>query len=136
MDAGAGLSFRELSEFLPTTPHPFGEVLKLVSALLIGIVVTGVFRRLRPPKRLSLSLARGEFNISGFQSKNLRYRLPGKTSGQISRLLKRLRVHGLLKRIGKTYKYSLSVLGKQVITLGLKLKDLCIIPELCGAAAR
>jgi hypothetical protein len=26
---------------------------------------------------------RGEFNISGFQSKNLRYRLPGKTSGQI-----------------------------------------------------
>ncbi len=80
------------------------------------------------------SLLRGEFNISGFQSRNLRYRLKGKTSGQISRLLKRLRVHGLIKKIGKTYKYYLTSLGKQVITLGLKLKQLHIIPQLSPAA--
>jgi hypothetical protein len=83
------------------------------------------------------SLVRGEFNIRGFQSKQLRYRLQGKTSGQISRLLKRLRVHGLIKKIGKTYRYYLTSLGKQVITLGLKLKELhiIIIPQLSIAAA-
>ena len=41
-------------------------------------------------QKLFQSLARGEFNISGFQSKNLRRRLQDKTSGQISRPLKRL----------------------------------------------
>src|SRR6516225_2430378 len=51
-------------------------------------------------QKLFESLARGEFNISGFQSKNLRRRLQDKTSGQISRLLKRLRLHGLIKKIG------------------------------------
>jgi len=76
------------------------------------------------------SLLRGEFNISGFQSRNLRRRLQGMTSGQISRLLKRLRVHGLIKKIGKTYKYYLTCFGRQVITLGLKLKELHIIPQL------
>ena len=86
-------------------------------------------------QELFQSLIRGEFNISGFQSKNLRHRLQGKTSGHISRLLKRLRVHGLIKMIGRTYKYYLTSLGKQAITLGLKLKDLYIIPELSNAAA-
>ena len=81
------------------------------------------------------SLLRGEFNISGFQSKNLRRRLKGKTSGQISRLLKRLRLHGLIKKIGKTYKYYLTSFGKQVMTLGLKLKELHIVPQLSTAAA-
>jgi hypothetical protein len=87
-------------------------------------------------QKLFASLARGEFNISGFQSKNLRQRLQDKSSGQISRLLKRLRLHGLIKKIGKTYKYYLTATGKQVITLGLKLKHLYIIPELSLATAR
>jgi hypothetical protein len=43
------------------------------------------------------TIARGEFNISGRQNKNLRRFLPGRSSGQISRLLNRLRLHGLLK---------------------------------------
>src|SRR5580658_4879700 len=45
------------------------------------------------------SLARGEHNISGFQSKTLRLRLVHMTSSQMSRLLKRLRLHGLIKKI-------------------------------------
>jgi hypothetical protein len=81
-------------------------------------------------QKLFESLLRGEFNISGFQSRNLRPRLKGKTSAQISRLLKRLRVHGLIKKIGKTYKYYLTSFGRQVITLGLKLKERHIIPQL------
>ena len=86
-------------------------------------------------QKLFESLARGEFNISGFQSKNLRQRLQNKTNGQISRLLKRLRLHGLIKKVGKTYKYYLTAFGKQVITLGLKLKHLYIIPQLSLATA-
>lgn len=76
------------------------------------------------------AVARGEFNISGFQNKSLRRYLPGKTSGQVSRLLKRLRVHGLIKKIGRTYKYYLTAFGKQIIATGLKLKELVIIPQL------
>jgi hypothetical protein len=81
------------------------------------------------------SLGSGAFNISGFQNKDLRRRVKGKNTGQISRLMKRLRTHGLIKKIGKTYKYYVTVLGKQVIALGLKLKNLYIIPELSATSA-
>ena len=43
-------------------------------------------------------ISRGEFNISGFQNKNIRQHLEDKKSGQISRILKRLHVHGLIKK--------------------------------------
>jgi len=87
-------------------------------------------------EELFQSLGSGQFNISGLQNKDLRRRLPGKNTGQISRLMKRLRSHGLIKKIGRTYKYYLTGLGKQVIALGLKLKNLYVIPELSVAAAR
>ena len=80
---------------------------------------------------LLLTILRGEFNISGFQNKNLKNFFAHKSSGQISRILKRLRCHGLIKKIGKTYKYYLTTLGRVVITTGLKLKELFLIPRLC-----
>lgn len=86
-------------------------------------------------EELFRSLGRGEFNISGFQNKDLRRRLKDRTSGQISRLMKRLPVHGLIKKVGRTYKYYLTALGKQVIALGLKLKQLHIIPALSAQPA-
>lgn len=76
-------------------------------------------------------IASGEFTISGFQNKNLRSKLICKSTGQISRLLKRLITHGLIKRIRNTYKYYLTHLGHQLITTALKLKELFIIPQLC-----
>jgi hypothetical protein len=76
------------------------------------------------------SIVRGEFNISGLQNKSLRSFLPDKNSGQISRLLKRLRVHGLIKKVGHTYKYYVTQFGKDVIATGLKLRELVIIPQL------
>jgi hypothetical protein len=75
-------------------------------------------------------IARGEFNINGLQNKALRRHLPEKNSGQVSRLLKRLRIHGLIKKIGHTYKYYLTRFGKEVITAGLKLRELVLIPQL------
>ena len=76
------------------------------------------------------SMASGEFNISGFQNKHLRQKLAGKTSSQISWLLKRLHIHGLIRKIAGTYKYYISKLGMQVITMALKLNQFFIIPEL------
>ncbi len=45
-------------------------------------------------------------------------------------MIKRLRVHGLLKKIGKRYKYYLTKLGRIVVTTGLKLRELFVIPSL------
>lgn len=80
---------------------------------------------------LLLSIARGEFNIYGFQNKTLKKILPYFKSGQISRLLKRLRVHGLIKKVGKTYKYYLTKLGKIAITAAQKLKETVLVPSMC-----
>ena len=82
-------------------------------------------------KRLTV-MARGEFNISGFRNQSLQPFIDGKNPGPISRILKRLRLHGLIKKVGCTYKYYLTSLGKSVITLGLRLKELLVIPGLAG----
>ena len=77
--------------------------------------------------RLLLS---GEFVISGFANGDLRARLAGMNSGQIMRLLKRLRIHGLIKRAGKRYRYYLTDFGCRVATLTLKLREMVVIPSL------
>jgi len=76
------------------------------------------------------TIARGEFNIAGFQNKHLRRHLTDKTGAQISRLLKRLRLHGLIKKIRNTYKYYLTRVGRHVLSAGLKLKEMFLVPEL------
>jgi len=81
-------------------------------------------------QKLFETIVSGEFNISGFQNKNLRQKLSNKSGAQVSRILKRLRTHGLIKKIGHTYKYYLTRLGRKVILSGLKLKELFLIPEL------
>jgi hypothetical protein len=75
------------------------------------------------------AIARGEFNIYGFKNKDLRVLL-GKSSSQVSRLLKSLRLHGLIRKARNTYKYYLTKLGKEAILTGQKLKELVIIPKL------
>jgi len=81
-------------------------------------------------------LMRGEFFISGFTNKGLRQHLPHKNSGQISRLLKRLRAHGLIKKVGRRYKYYLTELGRHVVLMALKFRELVIIPELAYGQAQ
>src|SRR3954452_20110180 len=70
------------------------------------------------------------------QNKTLRRHLPELNSGQVSRLLKRLRTHGLIKKIGRTYKYYATAFGKQAVATALKLRELVIIPQLAFAPAR
>ncbi|MCK4451543.1 MAG: MarR family transcriptional regulator [Anaerolineae bacterium] len=80
-------------------------------------------------------LTRGEFFISGFTNKSIRRHLPHKNSGQVSRLLKRLRVHRLIKKVGRRYKYYLTEFGRQVVMMALKLREMVIIPELAYGQA-
>ena len=80
--------------------------------------------------RLFETLARGEYNLHGFQNQHLRQHLSGKNSGQVSRLLKRLRLHGLIKKVSRNYRYYLTSFGKQILTAGLKLRNLVLIPQL------
>jgi hypothetical protein len=80
-------------------------------------------------------IVRGEFNIHGFQNRCLRTILVGKTGHQISRIFKRLRMHGLIKRVQKTYKYYLTRLGQKVIITALKLRTMFIIPTLAESAS-
>jgi hypothetical protein len=75
-------------------------------------------------------LMRGEFFISGFSNKCLRQLMPNKNSGQITRLLKRLQVHKLIKKVGKRYKYYLTEFGRQATLMALKLREMVIIPQL------
>jgi hypothetical protein len=81
-------------------------------------------------QKLFMVLSRGEFNIYGFQHKSIARFFPNKSSGVITRVLKRLLTHGLIKRIKGTYKYYLTKLGKSVITTGLVVKNLVVIPAL------
>jgi hypothetical protein len=76
------------------------------------------------------AIVRGELDISGFQNRHLQALMPGKTAGQIARLLKRLRTHGLVKKIGCTYRYYLTQLGQRVVCAALKLRRLFLIPAL------
>jgi predicted transcriptional regulator len=49
-------------------------------------------------------------------------------SSQVSHLLKRPKVHGLIKKDKNSYKYYLTRLGKETIIMGQKLKEFVIIP--------
>ena len=49
-------------------------------------------------------------------------------------MLKRLRVHGIIKKIGKSYKYYITSYGKEMLFMGMKLKEMHIIPQLAKVA--
>jgi len=81
------------------------------------------------------TLLRGEHNISGFQNKDLAGRLH-KDGRQVSRLLKRLRCHGLIKKVGHCYKYYLTALGRRVVATAVRIREMTIIPSLCADHGR
>ncbi len=81
------------------------------------------------------TLLRGEFAISGFSNRDLRLHLTDKNTGQVTRLLKRLRLHGVIKKVGRRYKYYLTTFGRQVSVMALKLRQMVVIPELAHGPA-
>ena len=79
---------------------------------------------------LLLVILRGENNIFGFRNKDIRKKIPNLNSSKVSRLLKRLNVFGLIKKAGKTYKYYVTKLGKELLVAAQKIKETILIPSL------
>jgi hypothetical protein len=76
------------------------------------------------------TLLQGEFAISGFTNKQLRQYLAHLSPSQTTRLIARLRIHGIIKKVAKGYKYYLTDIGRQSACLALKLREMVVIPEL------
>jgi len=84
----------------------------------------------REDHELFCAIVRGEFAITGMTNRRLREVLKDKTGSQVSRLLRALRLHGLIKKIGRTYKYYLTEFGRRVSASALKLREQFIVPAL------
>lgn len=80
-----------------------------------------------------LAVLAGQHQISGLTSRRLQRLLPTWTRAQIGRLLRRLRLHGLIKKVGNTYKYYLSAFGQRILLAALKLKEHLVLPTLAHA---
>lgn len=76
------------------------------------------------------AISRGEYMTFGMQGKNIREHLPGVTPSAMTRIFKRLKVHGLIEKIPGTYKYLITSLGKEIIAAGLTIKNLILVPAL------
>jgi hypothetical protein len=85
-------------------------------------------------QRVLLAVLGGEATISGWTNRRLRAAL-GQTlnSNQVGRLLRRLREHGLLRRIAHTCKYYLTKLGHCALIAARKLQEHLLVPTLNAA---
>jgi len=79
-------------------------------------------------------LLNGSFIANGFTNKDIKSILSKILKNQnwntskVSRLFKRLKVFGLIKKVHRTYKYFLTEKGRLLITLCVKLRNLTAIP--------
>jgi hypothetical protein len=85
---------------------------------------------LDPDYRLFLTLARAEWSISGLRARDLRQHIAALTPGRASYLIKRLRTHGLIKKVGNTYKYFFTKLGRRVVVTALVIREYFVQPTL------
>ncbi len=118
------------------TPSPTDRVLDPVSTRKIR---NGrPYRPLRPispeDARLFRVVMRGDFLLQGFRNKDLRLHLFAevesrtiprrKASGRITRYLRLLRAHGLIRRISGTRYYRVTEKGHHVMTTALTLRQM------------
>lgn len=80
-----------------------------------------------------LAVLAGEQQISGLTSRRLQRLLPDWTRRQIARLRRRLRLHGMITKAGKTDKYYATRLGQRILLAGLKRKEHSLLPTLSAA---
>ena len=74
--------------------------------------------------------SRGEYMTFGMQGKDIRRHLEDISPSAMSRIFKRLRLHGIIERVQGTYKYFTTAYGKEVIAAGLTVRNLVLIPAL------
>jgi hypothetical protein len=80
------------------------------------------------------TVLRGEHALLGLTARRLRALLPGWRAGRVTRLLKRLRLHGLLRKVGRTYTYHLTALARRVVSAVLYFKNQVIVPHVAAGA--
>jgi hypothetical protein len=95
-------------------------------------------RALRPfdaeEMTLLAAVGRGEFAINGFRNRDVRAMVCGpddkadpasmrRRSGQVTRKLRLLRAHGLIRKVPRTHRYMLSDKGTTLVTLLMAAKD-------------
>jgi|MudIll2142460700_1097286.scaffolds.fasta_scaffold11556_2 hypothetical protein len=101
--------------------------------------------RLSDPADLALleTIARGEFVIAGFRNRDLRQHLYAQPttdadapslSGKVSRLLRLLRAHGIIRKISKTHRYQLTERGR-LLTAAVRATRHASIQQLLRHAA-
>jgi hypothetical protein len=76
------------------------------------------------------TIARGKFNITGFQNKHLRARMRDLSTSKTTRIIKRLKIHVIISIVRGAYKYRLIRIGKQVDALGVKIREFFILPSI------
>lgn len=120
--------------FLSALDEP-GAAVKALDKLTAGVRVNGhTYRGFNVLERADRSLfevlARGEFNLSGLRNRDIRRHLPELSPGQVSHRIKRLRLHGMVKKVARTYKYHLTKLGRRIIAAALQLREFVLLPAL------
>ena len=102
---------------LATTPFPLTQKYFLIATKVKDLHVLEV-------------LGRGEFCAFGMQNRDVRCHLEGVSSAAMSRIFKRLSLHGLICRQKGSLKYFLTEFGKSVVVAGLHVRNQVIIPAL------
>lgn len=95
------------------------------------------YRALRPiapeEAKLFAVLLDGEFLLQGFRNKDVRRRLHGtpidpqlrkQAAGKVTRLLRLLRAHGIVRKVSRTTYYRVTASGHKLMTTALNIRDL------------
>ena len=127
------------------TKTPLGELMRQLCRPVRW--KAGRVRALNPladnDARLLETVNRGEFAVNGFRNRDLRDRLCAgtsdpavqkKQSAAITRQLRMLRAHGLIRKVGTTHRYVLSKKGRTAIT-ALLVARAADASTLAGSAA-
>ncbi len=80
------------------------------------------------------TVLRGEYALGGLTARRLHGVFKDWSRGRIGRLLKRLRLHGLMRKIAHTHTYYLTPLAQRVLTAILHLKEYVFVQNLATAA--
>ena len=87
----------------------------------------------RSEQMLLRALQRPEFNIRGMRRADLAAFVPDLSPPALSRQLNRIRRLGLIKRVGGTYRYYLTRLGRAAIAAACSITEMRIVPALALA---
>src|SRR5579864_3050483 len=86
----------------------------------------------RSDVELFLAIGRAEWCIRGFKNADVRRLLPGLGAGRASHLLRRLRLHQLITRVARGYRYRLTEAGQRLVVAALRLRQQ-VAPALAAA---